>query len=112
MASNYDCHIGERIAIRNRVLLGSGVHITDHFHGNTDQAVLRTPIALRALISKGPVNIGDNVWTGEGVTILPGVKIGPNAIVGANAVLSKDVPGNCIIGGVPARIIRCLSEDR
>jgi len=52
------------------------------------------------------VNIGDNVWIGAGATILPGVTIGNGAIVAAGAVVTKDLPENCIGGGVPMKIIR------
>ena len=53
-----------------------------------------------------PVISGRNVWVGANVSILPGVTIGDNAVVGAGAVVTKDVPENTIVGGVPARVIR------
>jgi acetyltransferase-like isoleucine patch superfamily enzyme len=110
---NYDCHLGciDRIVIGNSVLIGSKVHITDHFHGNISWEALAIPPAQRALVSKGPVIIEDNVWIGEGAVVLPGVKIGKNSIVGANAVVSKDVPPNCVVAGVPARVIKRLDEE-
>lgn len=113
VALNYDCHIGciNQIIIGNNVLIGSKVHITDHFHGNTSREALATPPALRALVSKGPVIIDDNVWIGEGVIVLPGVRIGKNAIIGANAVVTKDIPPNCVVGGVPARILKHLDVE-
>lgn len=52
------------------------------------------------------VNIGNNVWIGAGATILPGVTIGNGAIVAAGAVVTRDLPENCIGGGVPMKIIR------
>lgn len=57
------------------------------------------------------VVIGDDVWIGGNVTILPGVTIGSNVIVAAGAVVTKDVPDNCLVGGVPARVIRELDEE-
>jgi acetyltransferase-like isoleucine patch superfamily enzyme len=54
--------------------------------------------------------IGQNVWIGAHATILPGVTIGDGAIVAAGAVVTKDVPGNTIAGGVPARFIKNIDE--
>ena len=53
-----------------------------------------------------PVVIRKNAWIGANATILPGVTVGENAIVAAGAVVSKDMPANTIVGGVPAKIIR------
>lgn len=53
-----------------------------------------------------PVSIGDDVWIGGNCTILPGVTIGNNVVVAAGAVVTKDVPDNCVVAGVPARIIK------
>ena len=53
-----------------------------------------------------PVNIGNDVWIGARVTILPGVKIGNGAIIGAGSVVTKDVPDFAIVGGNPARVIK------
>ncbi len=51
-----------------------------------------------------PVRIGDKVWIGANVTILPGVSIGDGAIIAAGAVVNKNVPSNTIVAGVPAKI--------
>ena len=56
-----------------------------------------------------PIVLGKNVWVGSNVTILPGVTIHDNAIVAAGAVVSRDVPANAIVGGVPARLIKMIS---
>ena len=60
----------------------------------------------RNIVSKGEVNIGDNVWIGDKVTILPGVHIGDWAVIGANAVVVKDVRPYTVVGGNPAKIIK------
>jgi acetyltransferase-like isoleucine patch superfamily enzyme len=113
VAINYDCHIGcvNRIEIGNNVLIASKVHITDHSHGAVDKTALATPPARRTLISKGPVIIEDNVWIGEGAVVLAGVRIGRNSIIGANAVVTKDVPADCVAGGIPARVIKRLDAE-
>jgi maltose O-acetyltransferase len=55
-----------------------------------------------------PITIGDNVWLGGGVIILPGVTVGENSVVGAGSVVTRDVPANVLAVGNPARVIRRL----
>ncbi|GAB4448652.1 MAG: sugar O-acetyltransferase [Chloroflexi bacterium OHK40] len=55
-----------------------------------------------------PITLGDNVWLGGGVIVLPGVSIGANTVVGAGAVVTKDLPANVVAVGNPARVIRTL----
>jgi len=52
------------------------------------------------------VRIGSNVWIGYGACVLRGVRVGDNSIIGTNSVVTKDVPANAVVGGVPARILR------
>lgn len=65
------------------------------------------PFNRRATFCK-PINIGNRVWIGIGVTICPGVNIGDNAIIAAGSVVTKDVPSNVIVGGNPAKILKSL----
>lgn len=65
----------------------------------------------RASLIPAPVVIGKNVWIGANSTILPGVTIHDGAIIAAGAVVTKDVPENMIVGGVPARVIKKAAED-
>lgn len=103
-----NCHIGAigSIKIGNNVLVGSNVYITDHYHGDTTSEYMSISPIKRDLITKGEVVICDNVWIGDGVVILPNVRIGHSCIIGANSVLTKSFPDNCIIAGVPAKIIK------
>ena len=55
-----------------------------------------------------PISIGDNVWLGGGVIVLPGVTIGRNSVMGAGAVVTRDLPANVVAVGNPARIVRHL----
>ncbi len=58
-----------------------------------------------------PVNIGNDVWIGGNCTILPGVTIGNNVVIAAGAVVTKDVPDNSVVGGVPAKVIKQIEND-
>jgi len=60
--------------------------------------------------SSAPVTIGDRVWLGAHVTVLPGVTIGDDVVVAAGAVVTRDLPPGAVYGGVPARLIRTLDE--
>jgi acetyltransferase-like isoleucine patch superfamily enzyme len=79
-----DCAIGERVTIRD-----SDDHLITGGSG---------PVA--------PIRIGDHVWIGSGVTVLRGVEIGDGAVVAAGAVVTRSVPAKCLVGGVPARVLR------
>ena len=97
-----------RIEIGNNVLTGKRITITDNSHGKSDYNTLLISPRLRPLYSEGPVIIEDGVWLGDKVTILPNVRIGRNAIIGANAVVTKDIPANCVAGGIPAKVIKVI----
>lgn len=111
------CCIGEynHITACNRIIIGDGlltgrfVYIGDNAHGELNFEEAKVPPVKRHLTSKGEVVIGNNVWIGDKVTILAGVHIGDNVIVAANAVVTKDIPCNCVVAGVPARIIKSLN---
>lgn len=108
--SNSHLHIGvvSSVTIGNHVLVASGVYISDHSHGaygSQEPSDPRTAPLSRPLVS-APVVIGDNVWLGEKVAVLPGVRIGHGVVVGAGAVVTQDVPDHCIVVGVPARVIK------
>ena len=59
----------------------------------------------------GPVKIGNHVWIGANVTILPGVTIGDWAVVAAGAVVTKDVPELTVVGSVPANVLKTLQKN-
>lgn len=106
-----DCHITaiNKVYIGNNVLTGKKLTITDNSHGKTDQEALQLSPSNRQLYSPGPVIIEDGVWIGDKVSILPNVRVGRNSIIGANAVVVKDIPPNCVAGGIPARIIKLIN---
>lgn len=96
------------IYIGDNVLTGKDILITDNAHGSTDRGVLDISPNQRPLHSKGKVVIEDNVWIGEKACVMPGVTVGKGSIIAANAVVTRDVPPYCLVGGIPARIIRQL----
>ena len=90
------------IEIGNGVLIGHNVTLATLNHDERPQ--------FRQNIYPKPIKIGNNVWIGSNATILGGVTIGDGAIIGANAVVTKDVPQNTIVAGIPARIMREVKE--
>jgi acetyltransferase-like isoleucine patch superfamily enzyme len=104
------CHISAitKIIIGNNVLTGRRVSIIDNSHGESSLVDFTKPPSKRKLSSKGPIIIEDNVWIGDKATILSGITIGANSIIGANSVITKSVPANSIVGGVPGKIIKAI----
>ncbi|WP_445946113.1 acyltransferase [Shewanella sp.] len=92
----------DNVAIGKRVLIADGVYISDNLHSfeDVDKSVIDQPV-----VSAGNVNIGDNVWIGEGVSIV-GASIGKNSVVGANSVVTHDIPEYSVAVGSPARVIK------
>ena len=102
---NSGCHFQDQggIYIGNGALIGSQVVIATINHDmNPEHRGDNIPSA---------VHIGRNVWIGSHATILPGVSIGDNAVVAAGAVVTKDVESDTLVGGVPAKVLKKISEN-
>ncbi|MEG0239046.1 MAG: DapH/DapD/GlmU-related protein [Anaerorhabdus sp.] len=110
------CEIGDNVhvvaynsvTIGDNVLIASKVFISDTSHGRYNGKIQDSPFVSpnsRELYSK-TVEIGDNVWIGENVVILPGSKIGSGCIVGANSVVIGTIESECIAVGSPAKVIK------
>lgn len=109
---------GKNITVGKNVFINACCHFQDHggvslgdgcqIGHNVVFATLNHGLAPedRQTTYPAPITLGKNVWVGSNSTILQGVTIGDNAVVAAGAVVTKDVPENTIVGGVPARIIR------
>ncbi|MEX2549970.1 MAG: sugar O-acetyltransferase [Nitriliruptoraceae bacterium] len=103
---NYDCiildvvdvHIGVACQLATRVQLLTATHPVD-------------PVTRRVGWESGaPISIGDNVWLGGGVVVLPGVAIGDDTVVGAGSIVTKDLPAGVVAVGSPARPLRAIGE--
>lgn len=114
-----DCSFGEynhisaigTITIGDGLLTGRFVIITDNNHGEFSHENASVPPGARKLVSKGEIKIGKNCWIGDKATILGGVTIGDNVIVAANSVVTRSVPSNCVVAGIPAKIIKQLEPN-
>lgn len=58
-----------------------------------------------------PITVGDNVWIGAGVQVMPGVTIGSNVVIGGGSVVVKDIPSNVVAVGNPCRVVRPITDD-
>lgn len=92
---NYEVVVGSFCAISHYVKIYTSTYLVDQDFSTKDRKT-----------KSASVFIGDGVWIGANVLINPGVTIGTNSVIGANSVVSKDVPPNSIVSGVPAVFIR------
>lgn len=90
------------VKIGNNVFIGPNVSIYTACHP------LDVETRNKAVEWAEPVSIGDNVWIGGSVTIVPGVTIGDNVVIGAGSVVTRDIPDNCVAAGNPAHVIKHL----
>jgi maltose O-acetyltransferase len=91
-----------------RVSIGADCQIGPHVQLLTAIHPLEPQPRRDKLEAAKPIPIGDNVWLGGGVIVLPGVTIGENSVIGAGAVVTKDIPANCVAVGNPARVIKSI----
>lgn len=98
-----NCKVRGPLEIGANVMMGPEVRIMTSKH-NTSRTDI--PMRLQGDLPKQKVTIGDDVWIGARVIILPGISIGMGAIIGAGAVVTKDVPNFAVVGGVPAKVIK------
>lgn len=105
--ANYNVSIQDvaEVRIGDYCLIGPHTVITTTGHP-------LSPKARRAHhATSNPITIGNDVWIGANCTIVGGVTIGNNVVVAAGAVVTKNVPDNCLVGGVPAKVIKPLEND-
>ena len=99
---NFDCTFLDLggITIEDNVLIAPKVSLLSEGHPVS-------PNERQSLVA-GHIHIKKNAWLGAGATILPGVTVGENAVVAAGAVVSKDVPANTVVGGIPSKFIKSI----
>ena len=98
----------QHVKIGRECVIADRVMFIDFDHGVVE---VERPIRLQG-IYKRDVNVGNNVWIGYGACILRGVTVGDNAIIGTNSVVTKDVPANAVVAGLPARLIRMRPKPK
>jgi acetyltransferase-like isoleucine patch superfamily enzyme len=92
----------QRVRIGEQCVIADRAMFIDFDHGVVE---VERPIRLQG-IYKRDVEVGSNVWIGYGACILRGVRVGDNSVIGTNSVVTRDVPANAVVGGVPARVLR------
>ncbi|MEK4967869.1 sugar O-acetyltransferase [Cytobacillus sp. FSL R7-0696] len=117
-----DC--GKNIKVGKNVFINSGCRFQDQggitigdgvlIGHNVVLATLNHDIdpRKRGTMHPAPITIGNDVWIGANATVVPGVTIGDGAIIAAGAVVTKDVPQNVIVGGVPAKILKKIETSQ
>ena len=98
----------QRVRIGEQCVIADRAMFIDFDHGVVE---VERPIREQG-IYKRDVEVGSNVWIGYGACILRGVRVGDNSIVGTNSVVTKDVPANAVVAGIPARVIRMREAPR
>lgn len=94
----------EDIYVGDRVMFGPNVTIATANHP------IEPSLRAKGMQYNKKVYIGENVWVGAGVTIVPGVKIGKNSVIGAGSIVVRDIPENVVAVGNPCRVLREISE--
>lgn len=105
--TNHNCTIldGARVTFGDNVFIAPNCVFSTAGHAiDSEQRTKGLEIAL-------PITVGDNVWIGANVSVLPGVSIGNNAIIGAGSVVNKDIPDGVIAAGVPCKVIRKITDE-
>jgi maltose O-acetyltransferase len=103
-----DCHVGH-VTIGRDVMMGPECLVLSRNHRFDD---VSRPMWQQGWSDPEPVVIGDDVWMGARVIIMPGVRVGRGAILAAGAVVTKDVHEYAIVGGCPARVIGSRLDER
>lgn len=103
-----DCLVLGPVVIGENVMMGPRCVLVSHTHATDEVA---RPMREQGMLPPRVIHIGDDVWFGASVIVLPGVTIGRGAILAAGSVITKDVPAGAVVAGNPARMLRYRSDD-
>jgi acetyltransferase-like isoleucine patch superfamily enzyme len=92
----------QRVRIGEQCVIADRAMFIDFDHGITE---VERPIRVQGIYKRDTI-VGSNVWIGYGACVLRGVRVGDNSVIGTNSVVTKDVPANAVVGGVPAKVLR------
>lgn len=105
--TNHNCTILDGA----KVTFGDNVFIAPNCVFSTAGHAIDAEQRAKGLEIAKPISVGNNVWFGANVTVLPGVTIGDNTIIGAGSVVNKDIPSDVVAVGNPCKVIRRITEE-
>ena len=97
--------VNAEVTIGHDVMIASGTRIITSTHDYNNNPMWKHRVDR-------PIKIGNNVWIGAGVIILPGVIIGDYVVIGAGSVVTKHIPDRCVVAGNPAKLIKKLDINK